>query len=379
MKRTLKKSYAKATLELSNGTRMQGRLIGAPVAASGEMVFSTAMAGYSEAMTDPSYVGQILVFSYSLIGNYGVPSFAKGNFSGHETSRIMPQGIIVSDFFDSNFHYEGGINLEAWLIENDVPGIAGLDTRWLVQMIRDSKKPLLGRIVPEGVKPSQTIDRFDFLSSVKKGEMVDPSKYNLLPSLSTKEIQEFGSGSKTVALIDCGVNRNLINMFTGTGCKVKLIPWDADFAAVKADAWAISDGPGDPVKTGDLAAKIKTLLNGAKPVFGAGLGCQLIALAAGAKTKKLGRGHRSVNQPVYEKGSRKGFMSAQNHSFAVNEKTLPKDWAVWFENANDMSVEGIKHKTKPFMATQFQPEVSAGSNDTGWVIKNFVSLIKRSK
>ncbi len=375
MKKTLKKSYTKATLELSNGVKMEGRLIGAKVAASGEMVFSTAMLGYSEAMTDPSYIGQILVFSYSLIGNYGIPSLNEGNFFGHESRAITTQGIIVSDFFDGNFHYQGGINLETWLKENNVPGIAGLDTRYLVSLIRDSKTPLLGRIVPEGVKKTDTVDRFDFLKQVKKGEFVNPSKYNLMPSVSVKEELTFEGKGKTVAIVDCGVKRNLISMVNKTGLKIKVIPWDADLSKVTADGWIISDGPGDPVKTGDLAKRIAGLLKANKPVLGIGLGHQLLAMAAGAKTRRMPDGHRSFNQPVHEVGSRKAFMSAQNHSFEINPKTLPKDWKIWFENANDMSIEGIKHTKKPFMSTQFQPEPSNATNDTGWIITDFAKLV----
>lgn len=357
MKQTLKKNYARAVLELSNGVKMEGRLIGAPVAASGEMVFSTSMAGYSEAMTDPSYLGQILVFSYSLIGNYGVPL----DLQGHESKAIMTKGVIVSDFFDSNFHYEGGVNLETWLKENNVPGIAGLDTRYLVQMIRDSKTPLLGRITPAGAKAAA---------------FFDPNKTNLLPLVSVKKEEVVGKGKVTAAVVDCGVNKNLIKMLNASGAAVKLIPWDADFSKISCDGWVISDGPGDPVKTGDLSKRIAALLKQNKPVFGVGLGHQLLAIAAGAKTKRMPDSHRSSNQPVFQTGTKKAFMSNQNHSYEINRKSLPKTWAVWFENANDTSIEGIKHKTKPFMSTQFQPEVSAATNDTSWVINEFVRRMK---
>ncbi|MGB2579624.1 carbamoyl-phosphate synthase large subunit [Elusimicrobium simillimum] len=379
MKKQLKKEYKKATLELSNGIKMEGRLIGAPAAVSGEMVFSTGMLAYSEAMTDPSYLGQILVFSFSLIGNYGIPSLSEGDFfstTGHESESIKTQGIIVSDTFDDCFHYEKGKNLQTWMVENGVPGIAGVDTRYLVQMIRDSKGPLFGRIVPEG-KAEYNNTKFDFLKHFKKTDFVNPSKYNLMPSVSVKEPVKLGKGKTNIALLDFGVKRNIIRLLVEQGCTVTVYPWDTDLTKVKTDGWVLSNGPGDPANTGDVIARVKGLLKGKTPVLGICLGHQILALAAGAKTKKLTRGHRSLNQPVFDVKTKKAFITSQNHSFEVDKKHLPKDWVIWFENANDLSVEGLKHKTKPFMSTQFHPEASGGPNDTAWILKDFIGLVKK--
>jgi carbamoyl-phosphate synthase small subunit len=382
MKDQLKKEYKKATLELSNGVKMEGRLIGADATVSGEMVFTTGMLAYSEAMTDPSYLGQILVFSFSLIGNYGIPSFKEGDFFmpyGYESESIKAQGIIVSDTFDDCFHYEKGKNIKDWMKDSGVPGIAGIDTRYLVQMIRDSKRPLFGRIVPRDKNAAYDNTKYEFLSHFTKKDYVDPSKYNLLPSVSVKEPVTMGKGNKKVALLDFGVKRNIIRIFMDQGCRVTVCPCDSDVTHIDTDAWVLSNGTGDPENTGPVVDNVKKLLKGDKPILGICLGNQIMALAAGAKTKKLERGHRSFNQPVFEVKTRKAFMSSQNHSFEVDRKSLPKDWEVWFENANDGSIEGIKHKTKPFMAAQFHPEASGGPNDTTWIIEDFVKLIRNKK
>ncbi|MDR1684673.1 MAG: glutamine-hydrolyzing carbamoyl-phosphate synthase small subunit [Elusimicrobiota bacterium] len=380
MKIQFNKEYQKAVLELSNGVKMQGRLIGANAVSSGEMVFTTAMTAYGEAMADPSYLGQILVFSFSLIGNYGVPPLKKtGGFflpAGWESDGIKTQGIIAGDTFDECFHYEKGKSIKDWLKEAGVPGIAGIDTRRLVQMIRDAKTPLFGRIVPQDKAAAYDNTKFDFLKNFTKKDFVDPNKYNILPSVSIKKPLKLGAGKTKIAIADFGVNQSVVKALLEGGCAVELLPWDADITAAKADGWLLSNGPGDPQNTGPLINNIKKLLAGGKPVFGLGLGYQIMALAAGAKTKKLKSGHRSFNQPVFEVKTRRAFMSSQNHSFEVDGKTLPRGWETWFKNANDLSIEGLRHKTKPFMGTQFD---ALGGIDTNWIIQDFIDLVKGTK
>jgi carbamoyl-phosphate synthase small subunit len=369
--------YKKAYLELSNGIKFEGKAIGSDVSVSGEMVFNTGMLGYSEAMTDPSYLGQILVFSFCLIGNYGIPFPENGDFfssQGHESSSIKTQGIIVSDIYNGCHHHDGGISLEDWMKKQDVPGIAGIDTRYLVQIIRESGN-LWGRIVSEGSKP-QKKHKFEFLKHFEDGEYVDPSKFNLMSSVSTKEKQIIGRGSKKVAVIDCGAKWNIMRMLIERGCEVEVLPWNTDFSTVKCNGWVISNGPGDPKNTADLVERIKKdVLTSNKPILGICLGHQLLALASGAKTKRLSHGHRSHNQPVFSLPDKKAYMSSQNHRYAVDKNSIQADWNLWFENANDDSVEGLKHKTKPFMSVQFHPEASSGPNDTSWIMDKLVGLL----
>lgn len=376
-KRILAKEYKKAYLELSNGMKFEGSSIGANINVSGEMVFNTGMLGYSEAMTDPSYLGQILVFSFCLIGNYGIPFSQNKDFfmsKGHESSSIKTQGIIVSDIYDGCYHHDGGISIENWMKAQDVPGIAGIDTRYLVQIIREAGN-LFGKIVSEDAKP-QNKSKFEFLKNFKSSEYVDPSKYNLMPSVSTKEKVIISKGLKKVAVIDCGTKWNIMRMLVERNCEIEVLPWDSNFSNVQCDGWLISNGPGDPKNTDDLVDRIKKhILVSDKPILGICLGHQLLSLASGARTKRLNHGHRSHNQPVFSIPEKNAYMTSQNHRYAVEKNSIQSDWKLWFENANDNSVEGIRHKTKPFMSVQFHPEASSGPNDTSWIMDKFVDLL----
>ena len=366
-------SRSKCTLKLSNGMEFSGELIGAPLEASGELVFTTGMVGYSEALTDPSYFGQILLFTYPLIGNYGIPPLSHAlkleTSQGFESERVHAAAVIVSADSADAFHWSSRQTLDEWLKEQKVPGIVGVDTRQLVHLIREEKK-LYGRILPEGASGERVL--IGKLPSAEPAVFFDPSAHEVVRAVSCEKPYRVGRGSKRIALVDTGVKWNILRQLVTHGAEVEVLPWDYDLSKVDCSGWLLSNGPGDPMKTGDLRQRVAQLLTGDRPILGICLGHQLLALAAGATTSRMPYGHRSHNQPVQLVGTRKGFITSQNHGFMVDEGSLPSDWQPWFFNANDQTIEGIRHTVKPFRSVQFHPEAAGGPRDTGWIIEQFV-------
>ena len=360
----------KCSLVLSDGSRFQGYLIGAPLKSSGEMVFTTGMVGYSEAITDPSYFGQILTFTYPLIGNYGIPDFPSELTlplpRGYESPKAQAAGVILTVDSPETFHWNSLHSLDKWLENQGVPAVIGVDTRHLVHLIR-SKPNLKGRIEPEESKGYR--DFGNELTPSNPAAFFDPSAQNIIDEVSTKERIILGKGNKRVGLIDTGVKWNIIRQFNEQNCEVELLPWTTDLSKVDCDMWMLSNGPGDPTRTGDLVARVRNLLEEDRPILGICLGHQILSLAAGANTTRMAYGHRSHNQPVYQVGTRKGYITSQNHGYVVEESSLPEDWEPWFRNVNDQTNEGIKHKTKPFRSVQFHPESCGGPRDTSWIFK----------
>jgi len=351
-------------LTLEDGSFYTGKSFGAVVPAAGEVVFNTAMTGYPESLTDPSYRGQILCLTYPLVGNYGAPSDAEEDdlLRFYESSSIHISALIVSDYSFEYSHWNATQSLGDWLKKHNIPGIYGIDTRALTKRIRE-KGAMLGKIEPAG----STTD------------FCDPNLVNLVDEVSTKTRKEYGSGKNRILMIDCGVKYNIIRNLLKRDTTVIRVPWDYDYHSEEFDGLFISNGPGDP-KICDVAIdNIRKSLGSTKPVFGICLGNQLMALASGADTYKLKYGHRSHNQPVLRVGTNRAYITSQNHGFAVDNSTLPPEWEPLFVNVNDDTNEGMRHKHLPFFSTQFHPEASGGPTDTDFLFDEFIAMIEKNR
>lgn len=355
-----------ATLHLGNGLELQGYSFGYDGFADGEVVFSTAMVGYPESLTDPSYSGQILCVTYPLIGNYGVPEeVIKDNISmNFESEKIHVRGLVISDYSCNYSHWSAVKSLDEWLKEHKIPGIFGVDTRMITQMLRDNGS-MLGCIAPKGYDIPETF--------------YDPASENQVAIVSCKDVIRYGNpDGKKVVLLDCGVKHNIIRCLLRCGqgnIEIVRVPWDYDFNTLDYDGLFISNGPGDPSLCGVAVEHIRKAMGKDKPIFGICMGNQLMAKAGGASTFKLKYGHRSHNQPVRLVGTEKCFITSQNHGYAVDNDTLGADWEPFFVNMNDGTNEGIRHKNGRFFSVQFHPEASSGPTDTEFLFNNFIKML----
>ncbi len=348
MKNNQKKNLAK--LVLKDGSCFEGKSFGADHSMAGEVVFATGMVGYPEAITDPSFRGQILVMTYPLIGNYGVPKSELW-----ESEKIQIAGLVVSSYIDTPSHHASTMTLSKWLKKEGVPAVEIKDTRMLTQKLR-SEGVSLGKIVVGG----------------KDVKFENPDLRNLAMEVSNKKIISHGDGEKTIVLIDCGAKRNIVRRLMARGLKVVVVPWDTDVTQLNFhfDGVLISNGPGDPTRVKQTIKNVKKILDRKIPTLGICLGNQILTLASGGSTFKLKFGHRSQNQPVIENSTKKCYLTTQNHGFAVG--TIPKGFKEWFHNANDKTNEGIIHDSEPFMSVQFHPESSPGPTDTDWIFDYFL-------
>lgn len=346
------------SLMLKDGTVFEGRSFGYEGASAGEVVFCTGMVGYPEALTDPSFAGQILTMTYPLAGNYGVPEP-----SFWESERIQVAGLIVSDYIDTPFHAQSTMSLGTWLQQEHIPALEIKDTRLLTQHIRT-----------HGAMPGKII--FD-----KDIPWRDPNAENLVAQVSTTRVQRQGNGDLTIVLIDCGMKRNIAHSLLARNTEVITVPWDYDLFAPEShitfDGVVISNGPGDPRMARETIQTIQKAMQRRIPMLGICLGHQLLALAAGGETRKMKFGHRSQNQPCLLHGTKRCYITTQNHGFAVEK--LPPDFVPWFTNANDSSNEGMHHRTLPFYSVQFHPEATPGPVDTDWIFDYFLERIREKR
>ena len=353
------------TLVLEDGTKVHGKSFGYDAPVAGEVVFNTAMMGYPESLTDPSYAGQLMTLTYPLVGNYGVPPFSIEEnklATFMESDKIYASAIIVADYSEQYSHWNAVESLADWLKREHVPGITGIDTRQLTKVLREHGV-MMGKIIFD--------DEPDNIPSAEYEGV------NWVDRVSCKEIIRYNEGAgKKVVLVDCGVKNNIIRCLINRGVEVIRVPWNYDYTAMDFDGLFLGNGPGDPDMCEDAVNIIrKQMSQSRKPICGICMGNQLLAKAGGATINKLKYGHRSHNQPVREVGTNRCYVTSQNHGYAVDARTLGNDWRELFVNMNDGSNEGVCHKENPWFTSQFHPEACSGPIDTEFMFDRFINSL----
>ena len=354
------------TLVLEDGTKFHGQSFGYDQPVAGEVVFNTAMMGYPESLTDPSYAGQLMTLTYPLVGNYGVPPFSvepDGLATFMESDKIYASAIIVADYSEKYSHWNAVESLASWLKREHVPGITGIDTRQLTKVLREHGV-MMGKII------------FD-----DEPDNIPTAEYegvNWVDRVSCKDIIRYNEGAgKKVVLVDCGVKNNIIRCLVNRGVEVIRVPWNYDYTSMDFDGLVLGNGPGDPDMCEDAVNVIRRQMSlSRKPICGICMGNQLLAKAGGATIYKLKYGHRSHNQPVREVGTNRCYVTSQNHGYAVDAKTLGSDWRELFVNMNDGSNEGVCHKENPWFTSQFHPEACSGPIDTEFMFDRFIKTLQ---
>ena len=354
------------TLVLEDGTKFHGQSFGYDQPVAGEVVFNTAMMGYPESLTDPSYAGQLMTLTYPLVGNYGVPPFSvepDGLTTFMESDKIYASAIILADYSEKYSHWNAVESLASWLKREHVPGITGIDTRQLTKVLREHGV-MMGKII------------FD-----DEPDNIPTAEYegvNWVDRVSCKDIIRYNEGAgKKVVLVDCGVKNNIIRCLVNRGVEVIRVPWNYDYTSMDFDGLFLGNGPGDPDMCEDAVNVIRRQMSlSRKPICGICMGNQLLAKAGGATIYKLKYGHRSHNQPVREVGTNRCYVTSQNHGYAVDAKTLGSDWRELFVNMNDGSNEGVCHKENPWFTSQFHPEACSGPIDTEFMFDRFIKTLQ---
>jgi len=364
-------------LILSDGTVLNGEGFGYSTRVFGELVFNTGMVGYTETLSDPSYSGQILTLTYPLIGNYGVPDPSIKDSDGiskfFESDRIQIRGLIVHDLSMVASHWNMSMTLDEWLNKENVPGISGIDTRALTKKLRTS-----GVMMAALVVSSKEIDDEEIKKQLTSTQDYNSEKF--MDMVSTKEEQVFGNEKQTVVVIDTGVKNAIIRNIRNLGYKVVKVPWNTPIEKIlshKPKGVVISNGPGDPQNCPETIAAAKSLIEKNIPTLGICLGAQIIGLAGNADTYKLKYGHRGQNKPCINLDDNHVYVTSQNHGYCINPDSLKNsDFDLWFTNADDKTVEGIKHKKQKCIAVQFHPEASPGPYDCKFIFEKLKTLME---
>lgn len=363
-------------LILEDGTVFEGMGFGYSTAVFGEAVFNTGMSGYTEALTDPSYSGQILTLTYPLVGNYGVPDPLAKDESGikkyFESDKIQVRGLVVHELSLTASHWNLSMTLDEWLYNEKIPGISGIDTRELTTKLRTKGVMMAALAVSE-----KEIDEKEI-----KEKLASAKKYNddeFMGVVSTKEPQIFGSEKDSIVVVDTGVKNAILRNVRALGYKVIKVPWNYSIEKILSynpKGVILSNGPGDPIKCTDTMKTAKVLIEKNIPTLGICLGAQILGLAGGASTYKLKYGHRGQNKSCIDLDTNQVYVTSQNHGYCIDPESLKKtDFRLWFTNADDKTVEGIKHKQKKLIAVQFHPEASPGPFDCMFVFEELKKLI----
>jgi carbamoyl-phosphate synthase small subunit len=360
------------TLVLQDGTTFKGKSFGYEKPVTGEVVFNTAMMGYPESLTDPSYAGQMMTLTYPLVGNYGVPPFTveeNGIATFMESDKIYASALIVSDYSTEYSHWNACESLDEWLKREKVPGVTGIDTRQLTKVLREHGV-MMGKIVYDEEMGNEEI-------GMRNDDYSDYGSINWVARVSCKDIIRYNEGAgRKVVLVDCGVKNNIIRCLIKRGVEVIRVPWNYDYTEMEFDGLFLANGPGDPDMCVDAVEVLKKQMSASrKPICGICMGNQLMAKAGGATIYKLKYGHRSHNQPVREIGTNRCYVTSQNHGYAVDAATLGNDWRELFVNMNDGSNEGIRHLSNPWFSSQFHPEACSGPVDTEFMFDRFIATL----
>lgn len=368
-----------ALLLLEDGSIFFGKGFGYEADSIGEVVFNTGMVGYPESMSDPSYAGQILTFTYPLIGNYGVPPYSLRDRFGlpryFESDSIKVKGVVVQEACDAPSHWASRRTLSKWMESEGIPGIEGVDTRALVTRLRESG--VMMGILANGREASDK----ERLAE----RLVDAESYstrNFVKEVTVRDPIVHGDSQERVVILDCGTKYGIVRNLLMRGFQVIRLPYDSSFATVMKHDPAgvvVCNGPGDPQILVESARTVASLIESEVPVLGVCLGEQVVGMSQGAETYKLKYGHRGQNKPCLDLATGRGYVTSQNHGYALSEGSLKRtELRPWFINADDMTVEGIVHATRPCLAVQFHPEASPGPYDTSFVFDRFAGMAREN-